>query len=155
LSKADRRNHSARNFDRSQAHRKKWKAGDSATASRHHWERFPSLHRHLARDERPDLRPARCAAAVEAGRDRVTLCLRDRTAGFRKLLIRVGDEARFPFPVHPHMLRHACGYKLANDGQDTRCLTALSRTQKYSACGAIHRPVAGAIQVVLGRLNEA
>jgi type 1 fimbriae regulatory protein FimB/type 1 fimbriae regulatory protein FimE len=24
--------------------------------------------------------------------------------------------------VHPHMLRHACGFKLANDGQDTRAL---------------------------------
>src|SRR6266540_3248208 len=35
------------------------------------------------------------------------------------------DRARageFPFPVHPHMLRHACGYKLANDGQDTRAV---------------------------------
>jgi hypothetical protein len=27
-----------------------------------------------------------------------------------------------PFAVHPHMLRHACGYKLANDGHDTRAL---------------------------------
>jgi type 1 fimbriae regulatory protein FimB/type 1 fimbriae regulatory protein FimE len=27
-----------------------------------------------------------------------------------------------PFPVHPHMLRHTCGYKLANDGNDTRTL---------------------------------
>lgn len=43
-------------------------------------------------------------------------------AGFRKLLARVGEESEFPFPVHPHMLRHACGYKLANDGQDTRAL---------------------------------
>jgi site-specific recombinase XerD len=41
-------------------------------------------------------------------------------AGFRKLLARIGEGAEFPFPVHPHMLRHACGYKLANDGQDTR-----------------------------------
>jgi type 1 fimbriae regulatory protein FimB/type 1 fimbriae regulatory protein FimE len=30
--------------------------------------------------------------------------------------------SEFPFPVHPHMLRHACGYKLANDGQDARAL---------------------------------
>ena len=30
----------------------------------------------------------------------------------------------FDFPVHPHMLRHACGYKLANDGVDTRSLQA-------------------------------
>ena len=26
--------------------------------------------------------------------------------------------------VHPHLLRHACGYKLANDGHDTRALAA-------------------------------
>ena len=43
-------------------------------------------------------------------------------AGFRKLLARLGEAARFPFGVHPHMLRHACGYKLANDGRDTRAL---------------------------------
>jgi integrase len=33
-----------------------------------------------------------------------------------------GKEAKFPFLVHPHMLRHACGFKLDNDGQDTRAL---------------------------------
>ena len=27
-----------------------------------------------------------------------------------------------PFPIHPHMLRHACEFKLANDGHDTRAL---------------------------------
>jgi type 1 fimbriae regulatory protein FimE len=27
-----------------------------------------------------------------------------------------------PFPTHPHMLRHTCGFKLANDGVDTRAL---------------------------------
>ena len=43
-------------------------------------------------------------------------------AGFRKMLARVGEDGEFPFPVHPHMLRHACGYKLANDGQDTRAV---------------------------------
>ena len=29
-----------------------------------------------------------------------------------------------PFPVHPHMLRHACGFVLANRGTDTRTLQA-------------------------------
>lgn len=43
-------------------------------------------------------------------------------AGFRKLLARTGAAAGFGFGVHPHMLRHACGYKLANDGQDTRAI---------------------------------
>ena len=43
-------------------------------------------------------------------------------AGFRKLLSRLAVAAKFQFSVHPHMLRHACGYKLANDGRDTRAL---------------------------------
>ncbi len=40
----------------------------------------------------------------------------------RKMVARAGREAGFPFPVHPHMLRHACGFKLANDGHDTRAI---------------------------------
>ena len=40
----------------------------------------------------------------------------------RKMLARAGQAAGVPFPVHPHMLRHACGFKLANDGQDTRAV---------------------------------
>jgi len=43
-------------------------------------------------------------------------------AGFRKLLSRLAAATKFPFGVHPHMLRHATGYKLANDGRDTRAL---------------------------------
>jgi integrase len=45
-------------------------------------------------------------------------------AGLRKMIARVGVPAGFGFPVHPHMLRHACGFKLANDGVDTRSLQA-------------------------------
>ena len=44
------------------------------------------------------------------------------TDNVRKLVQRGGQEAKLPFPVHPHMLRHACGYKLANDGHDTRAI---------------------------------
>jgi len=40
----------------------------------------------------------------------------------RKMLARAGELAKIAFPIHPHMLRHACGYKLANDGHDTRAL---------------------------------
>jgi type 1 fimbriae regulatory protein FimB/type 1 fimbriae regulatory protein FimE len=40
----------------------------------------------------------------------------------RKLVARAGRKAGLPFPVHPHMLRHACGFKLANDGHDTRAV---------------------------------
>ena len=40
----------------------------------------------------------------------------------RKMLARAGEKAAIGFPVHPHMLRHSTGYKLANDGQDTRAI---------------------------------
>ncbi len=40
----------------------------------------------------------------------------------RHIVKRAGTKADIPFPVHPHMLRHACGYKLANDGHDTRAI---------------------------------
>ncbi len=40
----------------------------------------------------------------------------------RKMVARAGEKASMPFSVHPHMLRHACGYRLANDGHDTRAL---------------------------------
>jgi integrase len=45
-------------------------------------------------------------------------------AGFAKMIARAGVEAKFKFGVHPHMLRHACGYALANRGHDTRALQA-------------------------------
>jgi integrase len=44
------------------------------------------------------------------------------SSNVRKLMTRSGLAAKLPFPVHPHMLRHACGYKLANEGHDTRSL---------------------------------
>lgn len=44
------------------------------------------------------------------------------TSTVRKLVQRAGEKASLGFPVHPHMLRHATGYKLANDGQDTRAI---------------------------------
>ena len=43
-------------------------------------------------------------------------------ATVRKILARAGERAKLPFPIHPHMLRHSTGYKLANDGQDTRAI---------------------------------
>jgi type 1 fimbriae regulatory protein FimE len=44
------------------------------------------------------------------------------TATARKLIARAGELAKLPFPIHPHMLRHACGFKLASEGQDTRSI---------------------------------
>ena len=61
------------------------------------------------------------------------------TSGFAKLLERAGNEAKIGFKVHPHMLRHACGYALANKGLDTRTLQAylghrsINSTTRYAA----------------------
>jgi hypothetical protein len=46
------------------------------------------------------------------------------TAGFARMVERAGSVAKFGFKAHPHMLRHACGYALANKGHDTRALQA-------------------------------
>src|SRR5262249_50405077 len=46
------------------------------------------------------------------------------TAGFARMVERAGVEAKLSFKTHPHMLRHACGYALANKGHDTRALQA-------------------------------
>jgi integrase len=46
------------------------------------------------------------------------------TAGFARIVERAGKQAKLGFKVHPHMLRHACGYALANKGHDTRALQA-------------------------------
>jgi site-specific recombinase XerD len=45
-------------------------------------------------------------------------------AGFARMVERAGTEAKLGFKAHPHMLRHACGYALANKGHDTRALQA-------------------------------
>ena len=64
------------------------------------------------------------------------------TAGFARLVERAGKEAGLGFKVHPHMLRHACGYKLANDGHDTRALQQylghrnIQHTVRYSELSA-------------------
>jgi type 1 fimbriae regulatory protein FimB/type 1 fimbriae regulatory protein FimE len=46
------------------------------------------------------------------------------TAGFARMVERAATGAKLGFKAHPHMLRHACGYALANKGHDTRALQA-------------------------------
>ena len=41
---------------------------------------------------------------------------------FYQLLKGYGEKANLPLPIHPHMLRHACGYNLAELGNDTRLI---------------------------------
>jgi type 1 fimbriae regulatory protein FimB/type 1 fimbriae regulatory protein FimE len=46
------------------------------------------------------------------------------TAGFARMIERAANAAGLKLKVHPHMLRHACGFALANAGHDTRALQA-------------------------------
>lgn len=57
----------------------------------------------------------------------------------------VGETARrakLPFAVHPHMLRHSCGFALANKGLDTRLIQDflghrnIQHTSKYTRTAA-------------------
>ena len=60
-------------------------------------------------------------------------------AGYQRMVARTGEAAGFSFAVHSHMLRHSCGYKLANDGQDTRAIQhylghrSITSTVRYTA----------------------
>ena len=59
--------------------------------------------------------------------------------GFSRMVERAAVSAKLGIKTHAHMLRHACGYKLANDGQDTRSLQAylghknIQNTTRYTA----------------------
>jgi integrase len=62
------------------------------------------------------------------------------TAGFARMIERAGKVAKLAFKAHPHMLRHACGFALANKGPDTRALQAflghrnIQHTVRYTGC---------------------
>ncbi len=64
-------------------------------------------------------------------------------ATFRKMIARAGAIANIGFPVHPHMLRHSTGFKLANDGRDTRSIQHylghrnIQHTVRYTELAAV------------------
>ena len=41
---------------------------------------------------------------------------------FYQIIVSCGEAAGIPLVTHPHMLRHSCGYALANMGIDTRLI---------------------------------
>lgn len=57
------------------------------------------------------------------------------TRSIRALVARAGEVASLPLRVHPHQLRHACGYYLAAKGHDTRAI------QDYLGHKNIHHTV--------------
>lgn len=57
------------------------------------------------------------------------------TRSIRHIIVRASELAGLPFLVHPHQLRHACGYYLASQGHDTRAI------QDYLGHKNIHHTV--------------
>jgi integrase len=59
--------------------------------------------------------------------------------GFSRMIERAAVAVGLGIKAHAHMLRHACGYKLANDGHDTRAIQAylghrnIQNTTRYTA----------------------
>jgi site-specific recombinase XerD len=51
---------------------------------------------------------------------------------FHVLIQRLGERAGMAFAIHPHMLRHACGYELANRGHDNPVASGLAWPSQHS-----------------------
>ena len=55
------------------------------------------------------------------------------TAGFARMIERAGRIAKLSFKAHPHMLRHACGYALANQRPRHKGSTSSPWSQEHPA----------------------
>ena len=64
------------------------------------------------------------------------------TDALNRHIKRMAAKTKIGFPVHVHMLRHACGYYYANRGEDTRALQlwlghkSIQHTVRYSELSA-------------------
>lgn len=116
------------------------------------WGRSATLHVRRAKNGKPSAHPLR-ADEIRALRE----LQRGTSGGFvfetergcpftpdavNRLIKRIGQRGEFPFPVHAHMLRHGCGYALANAGHDTRRIQdwlghrSIQHTTRYTELSA-------------------
>jgi site-specific recombinase XerD len=91
--------------------------------------RFPAEFRTLPN---PQARQHKANSAMSEAGTLVT------TSWFLRMIQRSGRAAKLPFPIHPHMLRHSTGYKLANQGEDTRSLAHYLGHRKSTIDGQIY-----------------
>ena len=101
--------------------------------SRVEFGRSASLHVRRAKNGKPSVHPLRgdeIRALRELRRqfpDSGFVFATERGGPFtpdavNRLIKRIGERTGFDFQVHAHMLRHGCGYALANAGHDTRAI---------------------------------
>jgi len=62
------------------------------------------------------------ASGAKTDRPELAKVIRRLEHGDVLVVTRLGPAAKMPFGIHPHMLRHSTGFKLANQGVDTRSL---------------------------------
>jgi integrase len=94
--------------------------------------RTPSLHVVRVKHGKPSVHPVRgdeMRALHKLPRTSPYVFMTERGTQFtadaiNRQIKRIGRRAGIAFPVHAHMLRHACGYRLANAGHDTRAIQA-------------------------------
>jgi type 1 fimbriae regulatory protein FimB/type 1 fimbriae regulatory protein FimE len=112
------------------------------------FDRAPTLHVRRAKNGKPAAHPIRGdeLRAIRELQRKTSGCYvfeTERRTPFttdavNRLVKRIGERAGFPFKVHVHMLRHACGYALANQGHDTRAIQdwlghrAIQHTTRYT-----------------------
>ena len=73
-------------------------------------------------------------------------------ATVRKMMARAGQEAHIGLPVHPHMLRHAIGFYLANKRSAYTHDSGVSGAPQHRTHRALHSTRTGAIPRALARL---
>jgi hypothetical protein len=109
---------------RGQCWKREAKARVSARLRPFHLQPWRSIIASISRRVRPiegeggDMRlsPPETQEPGVAVRIRVGARLAVHDSGLPQMVARLGVAAKFQVAVHPHMLRHACGYKLANQG---------------------------------------
>jgi Phage integrase family len=77
-------------------------------------------------------------------------------AGFARMIERAAVGAGLELKAHPHMLRHACGYALANKGHDTgdpRVAGASVDQQHGRLHGGCAEPVQGLLARLMGMMR--
>jgi len=112
------------------------------------WGRNPALHVRRAKNGKPAVHPIRgdeLRMLRELQRNTTGAFVFETERGgpfmadaVNRLVKTIGERAKLPFGVHAHMLRHACGYALANAGHDTRLIQdwlghrAIQHTARYT-----------------------
>jgi integrase len=112
------------------------------------WGRSPALHVRRKKNGKPAVHPIRgdelrMLRELQRNTEGAFVFQTERGGPFtadavNRLVKRIGERAGFPFLVHAHMLRHACGYAMANAGHDTRLIQdwlghrAIQHTARYT-----------------------